>query len=145
MKNYTTHFINLCLIFFLSACAGSIETRGYFPEDSKIKYLKANKTTKNQVIDSIGYPSTVSAFNPNTWIYLETKFEKSAFFDPEEVESKVLEISFSDDNKIENISNYVIKDGSENEFSDKTTPTYGHSINAVQQMIGNIGKFNKPQ
>ncbi len=145
MLKFTTNIVNLCLIFILFGCTTAIETRGYFPEESKIANLTVGKTTKSGVVNNIGYPSSVTAFDNNTWLYIESKFETNAFFNPKEISSKVLEISFDDSEKVTQINNYSVDDAQKMTFSKDATPTYGHSVNAVQQMLGNIGKFNKPQ
>ncbi len=143
MLKFNIYIINLSLILVLFACAGNIETRGYFPNENKIEKIKSGKTTKEDVVRDIGYPSSVNAFDKNIWVYVETKFETNPIFDPKEIESKVLEISFSEKDIVNSVKNYSVTDGADKEFSKETTQTYGHSINAVQQIIGNVGKFNK--
>ncbi len=145
MLKLNIYIINLCFVLALFGCAETLETRGFFPESEKINKLKAGKSTKDDVVRAIGFPSSVTAFDDNTWIYIESKFKTSAFFDPKQIESKVLEVTFTDKNKIKNIRNYAVTDAENASYSREKTPTYGHSINPVQQMIGNVGKFNKAQ
>ncbi len=138
------YIINFCLVLTLFACSGKMETRGYVPQQEKLEEITIGKTAKSEVINIIGYPSSISTFNGN-WLYIETEFETNTFSRPDEVKTKVLEISFSDKDKVEAIQDYTIDDAGETKFSSKITPTHGTSINAMQQLIGNIGRFNKPK
>ena len=36
-----------------------------------MKYIIINKSNKNDIIKNIGYPSSISEFNPNKWFYIE--------------------------------------------------------------------------
>ena len=48
--------------------------------DSKFDNIQINMTNKNDLIDLIGYPSTISDFNKNKWFYLERKKTNQSIF-----------------------------------------------------------------
>ena len=48
--------------------------------DSKFDKIQINMTNKNDLIDLIGYPSTISDFNKNKWFYLERKKTNQSIF-----------------------------------------------------------------
>ena len=137
------YLVNLFFILALSACISNYDTRGYVPKEEKVNEIAVGKTSKREVAEKIGYPSFLPAFEDSKWIYVETLFERKAFMDAKEIESKVLEISFNNKEVVSKINAYELDDTQKMKFSTDETPTYGHSINAVQQMIGNIGRFNK--
>ena len=69
------------------------------------------------------------------------KMEKRGIFDPEVIEEEIIMVKFDDTGiaqEIKDMENMRVavplKDGK--------TPTYGNDVNAVQQILGNLGKFN---
>ncbi len=48
--------------------------------ESKFDKIQINMTNKNDLIDLIGYPSTISDFNKNKWFYVERKKTNQSLF-----------------------------------------------------------------
>ena len=65
-----------------------------------------------------------------------------AFFQEKLLEHHVIAIEFDQNNKVKNVKKYGIEDVQNIAFTQEHTPTYGHDINIVEQLLGNVGKFN---
>ena len=72
---------------------------------------------------------------------MSSTLKKVAFFKPEEINREVLTISFDDNGKVTQISNYDKEDGSQIEISEQETPTQGHDIGFFKKYFGGVGAY----
>lgn len=131
----------------LSACSVNntlvrpvINKHGYIPEDEKIDTLKTGVSTKNAVQESLGTPSSITAFGEDTWYYISSTQETFAFFETKTTKRNVLALSFDDGGKLENVERYDIADGKIVKYSSRETPTRGRELTILEQMFGNVGR-----
>jgi outer membrane protein assembly factor BamE (lipoprotein component of BamABCDE complex) len=133
----------LCAVLLsLAQCAPMRAVRGNFVELEQITPLKAGTSTKADVSAALGTPSTTDPFNPRTWIYIGEKTKQRAFFAPEIEARQIIVVNFNEQDILEKIEQRNDKTGKITVMAERKTPTAGHKMNAIQQMIGNIGKFN---
>jgi len=124
----------------LSACALTVATRGNLVDDTRLAQIQPGVTTRDDVAYLLGTPTTTSTFEKNIWYYIGQRTEKSAFFDPEIVERRVVEITFDDQGVVREIEEIGLEDGQEIELVDRQTPTLGKQITFLEQMLGNFGR-----
>lgn len=127
----------------LSACTPTQVTRGNIVEDDRISEIVPGISTRQNVLTTLGSPTTVAPFDDNVWYYIGQKTEQRGVFDPEVKEQKVVVVSFNQDGVVEQIAP-VDAQGLEIPIARRKTPTSGNDITVMQQLLGNIGKFNKP-
>jgi outer membrane protein assembly factor BamE (lipoprotein component of BamABCDE complex) len=96
------------------------------------------------VTQLLGSPSTISSFQDRTWYYISRRTEQTAFLDPKVVDQEVLAITFTDQNIVEDMKVYGLENGRMVAMNDQVTPTYGNNLTLVQQLLGNLGRFNNP-
>ena len=94
---------------------------------------------------TLGTPSTVGTFDENTWYYIGARTEKTAFFQPEVVERKVVVVRFDENGTVADIQELDQSAGQQVELVERTTPTAGRDMNFIEQMLGNIGRFSGGQ
>ena len=74
----------LLIIFtiFISGCSSNkvITSHGNTLIDVKSKKLVINVTNKNEILSILGPPSTISTFDENLWIYVETLKKSTSIF-----------------------------------------------------------------
>lgn len=131
----------LVLAAALSACAETIEHRGYVPEQDRLAAIKPGVDTKQTVSERLGTPSSVTTFGDDAWYYISSTTEQVAFFDPEEVDRKVVAITFDEAGTVQEIKRYGLEDGQEVAFVERETPTRGRTLTVLQQVFGNIGRI----
>ncbi|MDB2415260.1 outer membrane protein assembly factor BamE [Rickettsiales bacterium] len=135
----------LLFVAALSAsCVKNYSSTGYSFNQSTIDTLKVNKTRKAVVERRLGSPSTVSTYGDDIWYYISTEYENVAFFDPKIKKQTVLEIEFNSNETIKSIKKYDAKDAKAVNFSKDKTYVGGDDFTVLQQLIGNIGRFNSP-
>ena len=88
-----------------------------------------------------GSPSSVSTFGNENWYYISERTETTAFYAPEVVDRKVVVISFDDKGVVRDFASLGLEDGRIIELVERKTPTAGNEITFLQQLFGNLGRF----
>jgi outer membrane protein assembly factor BamE (lipoprotein component of BamABCDE complex) len=123
-------------------CAASIEQRGNLPAPDKLAEIHAGATTKDEVVKILGTPSSVSVFNDNSWYYVSRRTAQVAFFDPNVLDQQVYIVNFDDQGVVKAVDHKVLEDGREITPIPRATPAPGRELSFLEQLIGNLGKFN---
>jgi outer membrane protein assembly factor BamE (lipoprotein component of BamABCDE complex) len=127
----------------LAACAPSVEQRGNLPTQEKISEIHAGTTTKEEVAKLLGTPSSVSVFNNDkSWYYISRRTSQTAFFDPDVLDQQVYIVNFDDQGVVKAVDHKVLQDGHEITPVARATPAPGRELSFLEQLIGNLGKFN---
>ena len=105
-------------------------------------------SSRDQVIIALGSPSTTANFGGEVFYYIsQTKHQTVAFMPEKVVDQRVLAVYFNENETVEQIADYGIKDGKVFDFVTKTTPTRGRDENFLQQVLagalGGGNPFNK--
>ena len=136
--------IQFCAILcVLSACSATEKTRGNFLFEEDIRSIQPSISTKSDVLRVLGTPTSQAVFDQNTWYYVGLKTEKESFFDEKVVERQVFKLTFDDLGMVETIAE-VESEAVDVPLASRVTPTSGNEVTFLQQMLGNIGKFNPP-
>ena len=147
VMNGSIRFISLtvaaALVLSMSACAPRVDTRGNLPDPENVAQIKAGESTRNDVTALLGSPSTVSNFDGEAWYYISKRTETTAFFAPEVENQQVLIVGFDKQGKVAKINTLGLKEGRIIDPVTRTTPTSGNEITLMQQIFGNLGRFNK--
>ncbi len=126
----------------LGACAQSVNVRGNLPEPENLSKISPGVHSREDVASLLGSPSTISTFQDDKWYYIGQKTTQFAFFAPEVLERKIIEISFDSACMVAASKIYTLEDGQEIDPVDRMTPTEGKKLTILQQLLGNVGKFN---
>jgi outer membrane protein assembly factor BamE (lipoprotein component of BamABCDE complex) len=128
----------------LAACSPTIQQEGNVPDPDQVVQINPGVDDKNRVTQLLGSPSSISAFQDRTWYYISRRTETTAFLDPEVVEQEVLAVTFDSQNIVQDMKVYGLENGRTVAMVDRITPTYGNDLTLVQQVLGNLGRFNNP-
>ena len=131
------------ILFYLTGCAPRVELSGNLPNTDLLDSIEIGHVNKQEVLKLIGTPSTISPFSGNDWYYVSERTETSAFFNPKVVDRKVLLIKFDDKGVVSDIRSYGVEAGKAVDIVDRITPTEGRSFGIIQQLLGNIGRFEE--
>ena len=125
----------------LLACAPVIDNRGYVFDESLLPQLKVGTTSQTDIITLMGSPSTASTLNSGAYYYISSKFITEAYRAPRETERRVLAIFFDEDKKVRDLGFYTLEDGNIVTLVERTTETQGRELSFLQQIFGNLGRF----
>jgi outer membrane protein assembly factor BamE (lipoprotein component of BamABCDE complex) len=117
-------------------------TRGNFLDDDRLKTVQQNVSTKDEIQKTLGSPTTVDPFDDNTWFYIGEKTSTKSFLDPKVTARKVIVMHFNKEGVLQTAQQVDEKSGRRIDLVEKTTPTPGRDVNAFQQFLGNVGKYN---
>lgn len=129
------------LAFMLAACTPTQATRGNIVEEYRMTEIIPGVSSRTNVLQSLGSPTTQAPFDDNVWYYIGQKTEKVGIFDPKVVDKKVVVVAFNDEgivDLIEEVDSEMINVPNVR----RKTPTGGNDITVMQQLIGNVGRFN---
>jgi len=138
MKILVTLFIS----FLLFACTPATQKRGNFLFNEDIQSIQAGTSTEFDVLNILGTPTTKAVFDNKTWYYVGLRTEKESFFDEKVIEKRIHKIQF-DENGTVLIFAEINEDGVDVPLSGRVTPTSGNEVTFLQQILGNLGKFNQ--
>lgn len=131
------------LLGSVTACTTYIDARGNQPDPERLAEVQAGKTNRDDVTALLGTPSNTAMFDDETWYYISSKFKRTAFFDPVEIEREVVVISFDKRGMVKDVRQLSMKDGKEVTPVARETPTAGRDLSVMEQLLGNVGRFNK--
>ncbi len=141
----TARFLcSLALALWLGGCAGSIAQRGNLPDPERLQQIEIGRHGRGEVAEILGSPSTIGAFSDKRWYYISRRTSRLAFLKPEILDQRVVVVDFDDEGTVRSIRELTADDRREIDLVDRKTPTAGQSITVVQQILGNVGRFNKP-
>lgn len=123
-------------------CSPTIHSHGYTPRANELDEISVGTDTRQSIQQKLGRPSTISAFTDAEWYYISVKTETMAFYSPEVIEQRVVTVTFDDTGTVTDIGRYGLEDGQVIDLVTRTTPTSGRQLTIVQQIFGNIGRFN---
>lgn len=136
--------ILLPTVLLAAACAPRQDYRGIVIEQDKLDLIKVGETSEGQVNALLGSPSTISTFPDwgTVYYYISSETETVAFLAPELIDQQVLAIAFDKESRVKEIKRYGLKDGKQIAFVDRETPTRGKEMTVLEQLFGNLGRFN---
>lgn len=123
------------------ACSPIVETRGFLVDDDRMAGLAPGRSTAREVLGVLGTPTTVAPFDDRTWLYIGQRTEKVAFFAPEVTERRVLVLRFDDTGLLQAMDDLSADDGQVVALVDRETPTLGRRMTFLEQVLGNLGRF----
>jgi outer membrane protein assembly factor BamE (lipoprotein component of BamABCDE complex) len=144
MASIRTAFIALAAVAIAGGCSPREDVRGSVIDQDRLEQVKIGGTTQEQLYRLLGSPSAKSTFNEraDTWYYISTRTETVAFFAPTTTDRKVVAIDFDGSGKVSDIRKFGMEDGRDIEPVDRVTATKGRELTFLQQLFGNIGRFN---
>ena len=126
----------------LGACELPVQVHGNLPADSDLARIEPGKQGRADVVNLLGPPSVTSNFQDSTWYYVGQKQTQFAFFEPDIKERNVLVLTFDGQDRLTGKKLYTMADAQEVDPVDRQTPTEGRDLSLLQQLLGNVGRFN---
>lgn len=133
----------LCVAALVVACAPMVATRGNFVDEERMQGIQLHVSSKDEVMQKLGSPTSIDPFDNNKWFYIGEKTETTAFYDPEVVERKILVVTFNEDGFLQSADILDENAARKVDLVRKKTPAPGREMNAFEQFVSNIGKFNQ--
>lgn len=120
----------------LSGCkTGEVLHGGYVVDKQSLDLIPVG-SSREQVLLTMGTPSTTATFDNEVFYYISQKRERAmAFMKPKLVEQNVIAIYFDKDGVVSRRADYSLQDGKVFDSISRTTPTGGKDLTFLQQML----------
>lgn len=135
----------LPLAFALSACSlfeAPKIVRGNRVSEDQLKQLVTGTTTKADATALLGSPTAVATFDPNTWIYIGGVTQQRVAQIQALRSQDVVALTFNDGGVLQKVEHLTLADSKPVNVVSRTTPSPGSEASFMQQLFGNIGRFN---
>ncbi len=121
---------------------GETFQRGYIVDERAVAQIKKGMTGE-QVLTTLGTPSTVSTVGNKSWYYISQTSSRRFQFMPESVvDQRVTAVYFDNALRVERVALYGIQDGKVFDFITRTTPSGGQETSFLTQLFRGTGAFN---
>jgi len=111
--------------------------------DNKIlAKLRVNASTKEEVIELLGHPSSSSTFDDNIWYYISLKKQGVSVLKPNITDQTVVKLKFKNNILVELKKHKPGQDKSF-KFNKKQTRVEGNEHTVIKDFIHNLGRYNK--
>jgi outer membrane protein assembly factor BamE (lipoprotein component of BamABCDE complex) len=140
------HFLRQrsCAVVILAAvaaCTPIIRNHGYVPAETDLAQVKVGVDTRDTVKEKIGRPSTSGLLNDEGWYYVQSQYRLVGPREPQEIDRKVLAVTFNEAGVVENIALFGLEDGRVVEISRRVTETNIKGVSLIGQLLGNFGRI----
>jgi outer membrane protein assembly factor BamE (lipoprotein component of BamABCDE complex) len=116
--------------------------RGYQLDDNAVAQIKKGQSA-DQVLQSLGTPSTVSTVGNKSWYYISQRSRRTFQFMGEQVvDQRVAAVYFDNGLRVERVAVYGIQDGKVFDFISRTTPSGGQETSFLGQILRGTNSFN---
>ena len=136
-----TTLAGVCLL--AAGCAGQVNTYGDRLEADRLAKIRPGVQTKEDVSQILGSPSSTSVFGEESWYYISDLVETRSIFDRETKDRQIVTIRFNNDGVVSQVDAFGLERGKEVELVERETPSFGESVTLVNQVMGNLGRFNR--
>jgi outer membrane protein assembly factor BamE (lipoprotein component of BamABCDE complex) len=143
----STTLVRLALAASIGLSAGACVMgeefqRGYLLDERAVQQVKPGMNA-DQVLQTLGTPSTVSTVGNKSWYYIsQTSRRRVAFMGESLTDQRVTAVYFDRNLKVERIALYGIQDGKVFDFISRSTPSSGEDNNFVGTLFRGLGALN---
>jgi outer membrane protein assembly factor BamE (lipoprotein component of BamABCDE complex) len=115
--------------------------RGYLLDERAVSQVQPGWGAE-QVLQTLGTPSTVSTVGNKSWYYISQRSRRRvAFLGDSVVDQRVTAVYFNNNLKVERVALYGLQDGKIFDFISRSTPAGGGDLNFVSQLFRGLGSW----
>ena len=135
----------LALCLSLTACSWLLpppQTRGNKVDPDQLKELVPGTSTKADVTSLIGSPTQKATFDENSWLYITETTQPRVGRTLGVLDQGVVVLNFDERGVLSGVKKYTQADAIPVAVATRTTPSPGTEASFMQQLVGNIGRYN---
>jgi len=137
-------FLTLLCIPWIAACSvveAPRTLRGAQVDPDELKQLVVGTSTRKDAESLIGSPTTKGTFD-DRWIYISQTTHTRIGQLPGVDKQNVVVLTFDQGGVLRDIEQRGMKDAKSVAMVSRTTPSPGSEASFMQQLLGNVGRFN---
>lgn len=114
---------------------------GYIVDEQAVARIRPGMSA-DQVLQTLGTPSTVSTVGNKSWYYISQGTRRRVqFLNPSTTDQRVTAVYFNQGLRVERVALYGLEDGKVFDFITRTTPAGGGDQNFVSQLFRGLGRW----
>ena len=118
---------------------GQVLNQGYVVDQETLALAPVG-SSREQVLLSLGTPSTTATFDNEVFYYISQKRSRAvAFMKPKLIDQSILTVYFDKDGVVSQLANYKLQDGKVFDTISRTTPTGGREATFLSQLLSGGG------
>lgn len=137
MKSWFMAFLLAC-----AACTPIQAQRGQYITDAEMSQLKPGTTAKAEVTALLGTPTTTSPFDAKQWYYIGEETKQIGVNLATPTARRILALTFDDSGTLVKQSVLGLEAAQNIPMRPGATRVIGKEPGLIQQLIGNVGRFN---
>ncbi|MBM3485511.1 MAG: outer membrane protein assembly factor BamE [Alphaproteobacteria bacterium] len=138
----TTILASTALLAAATGCVPTVDVHGNMPEQDVLDEIQPGIATRETVSEKLGTPSTIAMFEGETWYYVGRKTQTTSFFNPKTLDQRVIVVRFDGRGRVDAVDTINGDAARPVQIVERETPTRGREYTFVEQLLGNIGRFN---
>ena len=134
------------MVLAVAACSADINVRGNSIDKERLSKIRPGVQDRAAVRKLLGSPTNIATFSDDTWYYISQKDRTVAFSRPVPLSRDILAISFDNLGRVAKVKHTTLANAKKISPVGRTTPSPGREFNILEQLLGNLGRFeNSPQ
>lgn len=118
------------------------QLRGNRVDLDQLKELVPGTSTRADATSLLGSPTARATFDDNTWIYVSETTQTRVGRTPGILAQDVTVLTFDQGGVLRDVKRLSQEDSREVSIVSRATPSPGSEASFMQQLLGNVGKFN---
>jgi outer membrane protein assembly factor BamE (lipoprotein component of BamABCDE complex) len=118
------------------------QLRGNRVDADQVKELVTGTSTRADATSLLGSPTAKATFDDNTWIYIGEVTRTRVGRAPGVLQQDVVVLNFDQGGVLRGVKRLNQGDGRSVSVVSRSTPSPGSEASFMQQLLGNVGKFN---
>jgi outer membrane protein assembly factor BamE (lipoprotein component of BamABCDE complex) len=118
------------------------QVRGNRVDTDLLKELTPGTSTQADATALLGSPTAKATFDDNTWIYIGEITRPQIARTNDVLSQEVVVLTFNDQGVLQNVKRMNQKDSMPVSIVNRATPSPGSNASFLQQLLGNVGRFN---
>lgn len=140
----------LLLVVLLAGCSVDtsgflshpVQARGNRVDPDVLAQLVPGTSTRNDALALLGSPSARAAFDDNTWLYIGELTKPVIGATNAIHDQQTVTLAFDQTGILRGVQTKGLTDSVPVELATRTTPSPGNESSFLQQLLGNVGRFN---
>ncbi len=138
MKKILSLSIMLLGLLFLSGCFTEKHYSGKVARETQLDLIQPGKTSKADVFDLLGSPSSKGSFDRNIWYYVGEYKTQTAFMKSKTQNRHVIAIYFNNKDIVSSVDRKSLGDGKDVKSVKGKTPSYGTKKGVAEELFGHV-------
>ena len=136
----------VALMLSLGGCslfAANTTVRGNPVDQDSLKQLIPGTSTTADATSLLGSPTARETFDDNSWVYISQITQPRVGRLPGVLTQRVVVLTFDPNGTLRQVKTYNKRDAKSVSMAPGSTPSPGSSAWVMQQLFGNVGRFNQ--